>query len=121
MIQFEHTVFALPFALTGAVLAARGIPPPAKIGWILLAMMGARSAAMTFNRLADQAYDARNPRTTGRALVTGILSRRFAWGFLLAASVLFVLAAARLNRLSFLLSFPVLILILGYSYTKRFT
>ena len=121
MIQFEHTVFALPFALLGAVLAARGIPPAGKLGWILMAMLGARSAAMTYNRLADQPYDARNPRTAGRALVTGALSRRFAWAFLLAACLLFVLSAAGLNRLSFLLAFPVLALILGYSHAKRFT
>ena len=121
MIQFEHTVFALPFAFTGAVLAGRGLPPGEKLGWILLAMVGARSAAMTFNRLADQPYDARNPRTARRPLVTGALSRRFAWIFLLAACSLFVISAARLNRLAFILSFPVLALILGYSYAKRFT
>ncbi len=121
MIQFEHTLFALPFALTGAILAQRGVPSLEKLLWILLAMVGARSAAMTFNRLVDQPYDARNPRTAGRALVTGALSRRFAWLFLLAACLLFIFSAARLNRLSFLLSFPVLALILGYSYAKRFT
>jgi len=121
MIQFEHTVFALPFALVGAVLAERRIPSPGKLAWILLAMAGARSAAMTFNRLADQPYDARNPRTAGRALVTGTLSRRFASVFLLAACLLFVFSASRLNRLAFLLSFPVLALVLGYSYAKRFT
>jgi 4-hydroxybenzoate polyprenyltransferase len=121
MIQFEHTIFALPFAFIGAVLAARGALPAAKAGWILLAMVGARSSAMTFNRLADQAYDTRNPRTAHRPLVTGALSRRFAWGFLMSSSLLFVVSAARLNRLSFILSFPVLALILGYSYSKRFT
>ncbi len=121
MIQFEHTVFALPFAFMGAVLAGGGLPPPGKLGWILLAMVGARSAAMTFNRLADQGFDARNPRTAGRPLVTGALSRRFAWIFLLAACSLFFLSAASLNRLAFVLSFPVLGLILGYSYAKRFT
>jgi 4-hydroxybenzoate polyprenyltransferase len=121
MIQFEHTVFALPFAFIGAILAVRGIPSAEKLGWILLAMVGARSAAMTFNRLADQGYDSRNPRTSGRPLVTGALSRRFAWGFLLSACALFILSAARLNRLAFLLSLPVLALLLGYSYAKRFT
>jgi 4-hydroxybenzoate polyprenyltransferase len=121
MIQFEHTLFALPFALLGAVLAVRGIPEAGKLGWIVLAMVGARSAAMTFNRLADHAYDARNPRTSGRPLVTGALSRRFAWGFLLSACALFLFSAARLNRLAFLLSFPVLALVLAYSYAKRFT
>lgn len=121
MIAFPHTVFALPFAFTGAVLAAEGFPSWNTAVWILLAMAGARSAAMTFNRLADQPYDARNPRTVGRPLVTGALSRRFACLFLLAASFLFILAAAMLNRLAFLLSFPVLALILGYSFAKRFT
>ena len=121
MIQFEHTVFALPFALAGAVLAQRGLPSLEKLAWILLAMVGARSAAMTFNRLADQPYDARNPRTARRPLVTGALSRRFAWLFLLAACLLFVFSASRLNRLAFWLSFPVLLLVLGYSYAKRFT
>jgi 4-hydroxybenzoate polyprenyltransferase len=121
MIQFEHTVFALPFAFAGAVLAQKEVPSLHKIGWILLAMVGARSAAMTFNRLVDQPYDARNPRTSGRSLVTGVLTRRFAWLFLSAASLLFVFSAARLNRLAFSLSFPVLAMILLYSYTKRLT
>ena len=121
MIQFEHTLFALPFALMGAVLAARGLPPWNQLFWILVAMVGARSAAMTFNRLVDQPYDAQNPRTADRPLVTGSLTRRFAWLFLLAAAMLFVLAAAMLNRLAFILSFPVLGLLLGYSYSKRFS
>ncbi|HEV8375312.1 MAG TPA: UbiA-like polyprenyltransferase [Candidatus Polarisedimenticolia bacterium] len=121
MIQFEHTIFALPFALMGAVLAAGGIPGTFTIAWILLAMVAARSAAMTFNRLADQPFDARNPRTSARPLVTGRISRSFAWTFLACCCVAFVLAAARLNRLAFLLSFPVLALILGYSYAKRVT
>ena len=121
MIQFEHTVFALPFALIGAVLAEDGVPAGRTLLWILLAMVSARSAAMTFNRLADQAYDARNPRTSSRPLVTRRLSRSFAWSFLFCNGALFILSAAMLNRLAFLLSFPVLALILGYSYTKRFT
>ena len=121
MIQFEHTVFALPFALMGAVLAEGGIPPFRTLIWVLAAMVGARSAAMTFNRLADQPYDLQNPRTASRPLVTGRLSRRFAWIFLAYSSGLFILAAAMLNRLAFLLSFPVLALILGYSYAKRFS
>jgi 4-hydroxybenzoate polyprenyltransferase len=121
MIQFEHTVFALPFALMGALLGQGGVPPAGKLAWILVAMVGARSAAMTFNRLADQPYDALNPRTAGRPLVTGALSRRFAWVFLVVSAGAFILAAAMLNRLAFLLSFPVLGLILGYSYAKRFT
>jgi len=121
MIQFEHTIFALPFAFMGAVMAARGLPPWSRTVWILLAMVGARSAAMTFNRLVDHPYDARNPRTANRPLVTGSLSRRFAWVFLFASCGLFFAAAALLNRLTLVLSFPVLGLVLGYSYAKRFT
>ena len=121
MIQFQHTVFALPFALMGAALAAGGLPAGRTLGWILAAMVGARSAAMTFNRLADRRFDARNPRTAGRALVTGKLSARFAIAFLACSIALFLLAAYRLNPLAFILAFPVLALILGYSYAKRFT
>jgi 4-hydroxybenzoate polyprenyltransferase len=121
MIQYEHTVFALPFALMGAVLAAEGIPSANTLGGIFLAMVSARSAAMTFNRLVDQPFDAKNPRTSARPLVTGRISRGFAWIFLACCCVLFVVAAAMLNRLALLLSLPVLVLILGYSYAKRFT
>jgi 4-hydroxybenzoate polyprenyltransferase len=121
MIAFEHTVFALPFAFAGAFLARRGLPTARETLWILLAMVGARSAAMTFNRIADVGYDARNPRTAARPLVTGTLSPRFAWTFLAASCALFLLAAAMLNRLAFALSFPVLALLLGYSYAKRVT
>jgi len=121
MIQFEHTVFALPFALMGAVLAESGIPAGRTLLWILLAMVSARSSAMTFNRLADMAYDGRNPRTASRPLVTGRLSKGFACCFLVLNVALFLLSAAMLNRLAFFLAFPVLALILGYSYTKRFT
>ena len=121
MIQFEHTVFALPFALMGAVLADGGVPAGRTLLWILLAMVSARSTAMTFNRLADQVYDGRNPRTASRPLVTRRLSRGFTWSFLVFNGALFILSAAMLNRLAFLLSFPVLALILVYSYTKRFT
>lgn len=121
MIQFEHTIFALPFALMGAVLAARGVPEGRALGWILGAMVGARSAAMTFNRLVDRDFDARNPRTAQRPLVTGRLSTRFAVLFLAVSVGLFVLSAWMLNPLAFALSFPVLFLILGYSYAKRFT
>jgi 4-hydroxybenzoate polyprenyltransferase len=121
MIQFQHTIFALPFALMGAILAAGGLPGGRTLLWILGAMIGARSAAMTFNRLVDRRFDARNPRTANRHLVTGKLSLRFATVFLAASIVLFLLSAYRLNRLAFLLAFPVLALILGYSYGKRFT
>ena len=121
MIQFQHTVFALPFALMGAALAAGGLPAGRTLLWILGAMVGARSAAMTFNRLVDRRFDARNPRTANRPLVTGTLSVRFAIAFLACSVALFLLSAFRLNRLAFVLALPVLSLILGYSYAKRFT
>jgi len=127
MIKFEHSVFALPFALTGALLAARYAGPApawptwAQLGWIVLAMVGARSAAMTMNRIADLEYDRRNPRTATRALVTGALSLRFAWVFTIAAAVVLVLAAWQLNPLALRLSPVVLLVLFFYSYTKRFT
>jgi len=125
MIKFEHSVFALPFALTGALLAARfagpGWPEWRQIGWIVVAMVGARSAAMTMNRIADLEYDRRNPRTAGRALVTGALTLRFAWVFTLLSSGVLVFAAWKLNRLAFLLSPVALAALFLYSYTKRFT
>jgi 4-hydroxybenzoate polyprenyltransferase len=126
MIKFEHSVFALPFALTAALLAIReaGLTSQAalgKLGWIVVAMVGARSAAMTFNRLADAEMDARNPRTATRHLPAGLLSRRFAWAFLLASVAVFLLAARALNPLCFRLAPVALALVLGYSYTKRFT
>jgi 4-hydroxybenzoate polyprenyltransferase len=121
MVKIEHTIFALPFALLGAFLAARGIPSWPKIGYICLAMVGARSAAMAFNRLVDLPFDARNPRTAGRALPKGLLSTAFVAAFVIVASAVFVLAASRLNRLAFGLSPVALGIILLYSYTKRFT
>jgi len=121
MIKFQHTLFALPFALCGAILAAEGVPPWRTIGWIVGAMVGARSAAMVFNRIADLEYDRRNPRTGSRPLVTGALGMSFAWGFLAASVALFILSAAMLNRLALLLSVPALALILSYSYAKRVT
>ncbi|HKO03275.1 MAG TPA: UbiA-like polyprenyltransferase [Candidatus Acidoferrales bacterium] len=125
MIKFEHSVFALPFALTGALLAARyagpGWPEWRQIAWIVVAMVGARSAAMTMNRIADLEYDRRNPRTAGRPLVTGALTLRFAWTFTLLASAVLVFAAWRLNRLALLLSPLALAALFTYSYTKRFT
>jgi 4-hydroxybenzoate polyprenyltransferase len=125
MIKFEHSVFALPFALTGALLAARftggGWPEWRQIGWIIVAMVGARSAAMTMNRIADLEYDRRNPRTAGRALVTGTLSLEFAWMFTLLSSAVLVFAAWELNRLAFLLSPVALGALFLYSYAKRFT
>ncbi len=121
MIKWEHSIFALPFALTAAVLAASGWPQPWQIFWIVVCMVLARSAGMAFNRWADAELDARNPRTKTRAIPAGQLSRRFVGMFVVVASVLFVLAASRLNRLTFLLAPIVLALIFLYSYTKRFT
>jgi 4-hydroxybenzoate polyprenyltransferase len=121
MVKIEHTIFALPFAFLGAFFAARGIPRPAQIGWILLAMVGARSAAMAFNRLVDLSFDARNPRTVNRALPRGLLTRNFVIAFIIASSAVLVFAASRLNRLSLELSPVALGIIFLYSYTKRFT
>ncbi len=120
-IKFEHTLFALPFAFSGAVLGARGLPTLSQMFWILLAMVGARSSAMAFNRLVDVHYDAQNPRTQDRALPRGILSRRFFIGFIIISSAVFIFSAWMLNPLTFALSFPGLAWILFYSYTKRFT
>ena len=121
MIKIEHTLFALPFAFLGAVLAARGLPSAWQILWIVVAMVGARSAAMAFNRLADQKIDAANPRTATRAIPAGLLSANFVALFTVASSALFFLAAYELNRLTFLLSPIALASVLLYSYTKRFT
>jgi 4-hydroxybenzoate polyprenyltransferase len=121
MIRFSHTVFALPFALLSAVLAAGGIPPIRTLVLILLAMVGARSAAMSFNRIADRDLDAANPRTRGREIPSGILSVRFTALFCTASVALFLFAAAQLNRLCLVLSPVALAVVLGYSLTKRFT
>jgi 4-hydroxybenzoate polyprenyltransferase len=121
MIKFSHTLFALPFAIYAAFLAAGGWPTPGTLVKILLAMVGARSAAMAHNRLADRELDAANPRTAGRALPTGTLSVGFVRVFLAASVVLFLAAAASLNRLTLALSPLALALLLLYSYTKRFT
>src|SRR5579862_9670640 len=124
MIKFEHSVFALPFALVGALLAARAagtLPSWRQIFWIVVAMVGARSAAMTINRIADIEFDRRNPRTANRALPKGELSLGFAWGFTLAASAVLVIAASQLNRLALELSPVALAVLFFYSYTKRFT
>lgn len=121
MIKFEHSVFALPFALTGAVLAMRGLPTWRQLLWIVVAMVAARSAAMTFNRIVDLRIDAANPRTRMRALPAGHLSFGFAAGFTVVASAVLLLAAYQLNPLAFELAPVVLALLLGYSYTKRFT
>ena len=121
MIKFEHTVFALPFALLGMILAAQGWPSWPTVGWIVVAMVGARSAAMGFNRLADRHLDAENPRTADRALPAGQVSPGFVAAFVAAGCGLLVLAAWRLNPLALTLSPPALGILLGYSYTKRFT
>jgi 4-hydroxybenzoate polyprenyltransferase len=121
MIKVEHSVFALPFALTGAMLAARGWPHWRQVFWIVVAMVGARSAAMTFNRIADRDFDARNPRTEKRALPAGHLTLRFAAAFTAVSAALLVLAAWELNPLALKLSPVALALLLFYSYTKRFT
>ncbi len=137
MIKFEHSVFALPFALTAALLAARfhasgalvassvteasAWPTARQIFWIIVAMVGARSAAMTMNRIADLHYDRLNPRTQQRALVTGALSVQFAWGFTLLSSAALVVAAWQLNPLALKLSPVALAVVFFYSYTKRFT
>jgi len=124
MIKFEHSVFALPFALVGALLAARAggaLPTVRQILWIVVAMVGARSAAMTLNRLADIEYDRRNPRTANRALPAGELSVGFAWMFTAVSSAVLVLAAWQLNPLALKLSPVALAILFFYSYTKRFT
>jgi 4-hydroxybenzoate polyprenyltransferase len=125
MIKFEHSVFALPFALTGALLAARasrhGWPTLRQVAWIVVAMVAARSAAMTINRIVDLRYDRENPRTSKRALATGELSVSFAWAFTIVAVGLFLVAAWRLNRLALELAPVALAVLFFYSFTKRFT
>jgi 4-hydroxybenzoate polyprenyltransferase len=125
MIKFEHSVFALPFALTGALLAARasrhGWPTLWQVAWIVVAMVAARSAAMTINRIVDLRYDRENPRTNKRALATGDLSVSFAWVFTLVAVGVFFVAAWQLNRLALELAPVALAILFFYSFTKRFT
>jgi len=121
MIKWEHSVFALPFALCGAMLAARGVPTTRQIIWIIVAMAAARSAAMSFNRLADVSIDAANPRTRTRALPAGTLTKNFVKSFVVVSSGIFALAAWELNRTAFWLSPVALAILLLYSYTKRWT
>jgi 4-hydroxybenzoate polyprenyltransferase len=121
MIKWEHSIFALPFALCGAMLAAGGLPAWSQLAWIVVAMVSARSAAMAFNRLADASIDAANPRTATRALPVGQLTPAFVSTFVLIACGIFVLAASQLNRLALTLSPVALAVILLYSYSKRFT
>jgi 4-hydroxybenzoate polyprenyltransferase len=121
MIKWEHSVFALPFALTGAVLAAGGWPPLRVLVWIVVCMVSARSAAMAFNRLVDARLDAENPRTAMRALPAGTLSMGFVGGFVVVSVAVFMLGAAMLNRLTLELAPVALIVVLAYSYMKRLT
>jgi len=121
MIKWEHSVFALPFALTGAVLAAQGWPPARVLLWIVVCMISARSAAMAFNRLVDTGLDAENPRTAMRALPAGLLSQGFVAGFVVISSGVFFLGAAMLNQLTLRLAPLALAVVLAYSYMKRMT
>jgi len=121
VIKFEHTLFALPFAFLGAILAANGLPTVWQTFWITVAVVGARSAAMIFNRIVDLKFDAENPRTANRELPSGKLSLKFAWSFLVFSVILFEIASYALNDLTFMLSPVALVSILGYSYAKRFT
>lgn len=121
MIKFEHTVFALPFAIMSAFIASDGLPALDKIVWILLAMIGARSCAMAFNRLADSELDEANPRTATRAIPAGRITKRAVWVFTVVSAALLVFAAYKLNPLAFALSPVALAVIVGYSYSKRWT
>ena len=121
MIKWEHSVFVLPFALCGAMLAANGIPGGHALAWIIVAMVSARSAAMAFNRVADASIDAANPRTQTRALPAGTLTHGFVAAFVIVSCAIFLLAASQLNRLTLLLAPVALGVVLLYSYTKRFT
>src|SRR5882757_10759382 len=121
MIKWEHSIFALPFALCGAMLAAGGLPTWHQLAWFVVAMVSARSAAMAFNRLADASIDAANPRTSIRALPAGLLTPSFVSTFVVVSCAIFVLAASQLNRLTLLLSPVALAVVLLYSYSKRFT
>ncbi|MCE2395437.1 putative 4-hydroxybenzoate polyprenyltransferase [Candidatus Poribacteria bacterium] len=121
MIKFEHTVFMLPFAIMSAFIASDGLPALDKFAWILVAMVGARSCAMAFNRLADAEIDKANPRTSMRAIPAGLIAKGAVWAFTLVSAALLMFAAYNLNPLAFALSPVALVVIMGYSYTKRFT
>lgn len=121
LVRFSHTLFALPFALTGMLLAAHGLPGPATIGWILAAMVGARTAAMSFNRLIDRHFDAANPRTAERALPAGRLTPLYVWGVFGVSLLLLLVAAWQLNPLTLKLAPLAIVILCGYSLTKRFT
>ena len=121
MIKWEHSIFALPFAFTAVLLAANGLPGWRTVGWILVAMVAARSCAMAFNRWADAELDAANPLTSNRAIPAGQLTRQFVLGFTIIMAAIFVGASAELNRLTLYLSPLVLVVLLSYSYMKRLT
>lgn len=121
MIKFEHSVFALPFAFTSALIGCKSLPSAYLLGWIIAACVCARTSAMSFNRWADARIDAMNPRTAARAIPAGRLGKGFALGFSILSALLFVICAAMINRLAFALSPLALVILLGYSYTKRFT
>jgi 4-hydroxybenzoate polyprenyltransferase len=121
MIKWEHSIFALPFALSGAVLAARGWPTLPQLAWIIVCMVSARSAAMAFNRLVDARLDAANPRTARRAIPAGELSPAFVAGFVVVSAAVFLGASAMLNRLTLELAPVALAVVLVYSYMKRVT
>ncbi len=121
MIKFSHTIFALPFALSGALLAAGGLPTVAQLFWIVMAMVGARTAAMALNRLIDAEIDARNPRTAGRAIPAGLISKGVTIAFIAGSLALLLLSAAQLNQLCLLLSPLAIFFLVLYSYCKRFT
>ncbi len=120
-IKFQHTVFALPFAVMSAFIAAGGMPEAEKMMWIVVCMVGARSAAMAFNRIVDARFDVKNPRTQGRALPSGRVDVKSYWLFLVASSALFIFAAGMLNNLALYLSPVALVIVFFYSLTKRFT
>lgn len=121
MIKFEHSIFALPFALASAFYASQGVPPLNKLLWIIIAMVSARSSAMAFNRIVDLNFDRQNPRTMSREIPAGKISIRFAWFFTILCAVIFVLSCYMLNNTCLQLSPVALFIILGYSFTKRFT
>ncbi len=120
-IKFSHTIFALPFALIGAILSIKGIPSFNKLVWILVAMVGARSGAMAVNRLLDYRFDKENPRTRNWPLVKGEISKEFLIAFTVISYGIFIFASYMLNKLCFILSFPVIFILSFYSLTKRFT
>ncbi|OGW05701.1 MAG: 4-hydroxybenzoate octaprenyltransferase [Nitrospinae bacterium RIFCSPLOWO2_01_FULL_39_10] len=120
-IKIQHTIFALPFALMSAFIASNGVPPSDKLLWILLAMVGARSSAMSFNRIADVDYDRENPRTKERALPKGRIRKSYYIIFLILSVLLFIFSCIMLNRLALILSPAALLIVFFYSYTKRFT